>query len=62
MKAPVCKTVGKCRASAGSGQTGCVSWRGGDVGEVIEAMKQLRRGRKLRGLSIRYMIREGRRF
>jgi prevent-host-death family protein len=33
-----------------------------DVGEVIEAIKRFRRGRKLRGLSIRDMIREGRRF
>ncbi len=32
-----------------------------DVGEAIAAIKQLRRGRKLRGLSLRRMIREGRR-
>jgi len=34
----------------------------GDVGEVAAAIKQFRRGRKLRGLSIRDMIRDGRRF
>jgi len=32
------------------------------VGDVIEAIKRFRRGRKLRGLSIRDMIAQGRRF
>ena len=33
-----------------------------NVAEVIEAIKRSRRGRRLRGLSIRDMIAEGRRF
>lgn len=32
------------------------------IGEVIAALKRSRRGRTLRGLSIRDMINEGRRF
>jgi hypothetical protein len=33
-----------------------------DVRAAVEAMKQLRKGQTLRGLSVREMIEEGRRF
>jgi prevent-host-death family protein len=36
--------------------------RGPDVRAAVEAMKRLRKGRSLGGLSVRDMIEEGRRF
>lgn len=33
-----------------------------DVRAVVEAMKQFRKGRSLKGLSVREMVEEGRRF